>query len=159
MSSAPQNYPKSTTNHLEPPKDAQNLQNPSKIEDFRKSSWIITILDLPSPRTSKSGYSCWIACNNSQYPGSWSGAQIHCLAHFCCLLPQSRYWVTRVPGRAARSDQPKSLLYVYNARVFNAGTGLGWHIPSILHETALAVIAEIEPGHPRILLRLEAPAI
>ena len=58
MPSDPQNHPKSTTNHLEPPKDAQNLQNPSKIEDFRKSSWIITILDLPSPRTSKSRDSC-----------------------------------------------------------------------------------------------------
>ena len=67
--------------------------------------------------------------------------------------------MTHVPGRAARSDQPKSLLYVYITRVFNAGTGLGVHPPSILHETALAVITEIEPGHPRILLRLQAPAI
>ena len=51
-----------------------------------------------------------------------------------------------MPGRAARSDQPKSLLYVYITRVFNAGTGLGVHPPSILHETALALVAEIEPG-------------
>ena len=160
-SSDPQDYPKPNTGHLNPPKDDQNLQNPSKIEDFTKYSWKMNILDLPPRRTLtlQSGDSCGTACDTSQYAGSWIRAQMAEFGSFWhCLTPETPL-ATHVPTRAARSDQPKSLLYVYITRVFNAGTGLGCDKVAILHETALAVVTEIEPGHPRILLRLQAPAI
>ena len=52
------NHPKTAKNHLEPPKDVQNLQNRSKIEDFMKSSWNLTILDIPHASRSWSRDSC-----------------------------------------------------------------------------------------------------
>ena len=64
------NYPKPSGNQLEPPKYAQNLQNRSKIEDFAKSSWNLTTIGLPRPRTSWSRDSCWIVWDKSKYSGS-----------------------------------------------------------------------------------------
>ena len=57
------------------------------------------------------------------------------MAHFGCLSGQKHPWATHVPGRAARSDQPKSLLYLHITRVFNAGTVLEVDQVAILHET------------------------